>query len=552
MLIAPGSTFPAELYDVCVIGSGPAGLAIAFECERRGLDVAVLEAGTNKPSTDGDSFAATILNEAWHVPLPIGARQSFGGTSVSWGGLCVAMDSLDLARRAHVADSGWPIDFQELLDWEEPAATFLGCGEPRFRHDEPSWQPPVRINSSSVGRLARHWNLVGTYRKQLERSRRIHVRLGARVIALTPDAEGQRIVGVKIARRAGETLDGPRARMYVIAGGGLQSTALLLELQRQHPRALDGENGPLGRFYMGHVTGEIATIVFNNPADAADLLYQFDKDGIPKQRRLQFSDELQRAERLLNTAFTLRSPPLADSAHGSGALSLAYMASQIPKVTGFVKSRRFLNTASHARRSVISAHFANVLKRPHTTLVDACRLLLRTRIEKLPLVLLNRSGRYGLRYHAEQAPNPNSRVWLNQAAIANGGPELAIDFRYQDEDAQSVLRAHATLDRLLRASGRGYIEYWHPPEERLAAVFDEASDGYHQIGTTRMGADPRSSVVDPDCRVHGLSNLFVSSSSVFPTSAAANPTFTIVCLAQRLAFHLSQALAARAKAACVS
>ena len=63
------------------------------------------------------------------------------------------------------------------------------------------------------------------------------------------------------------------------------------------------------------------------------------------------------------------------------------------------------------------------------------------------------------------------------------------------------------------------------------------------MGTTRMHADPRRGVVDADCRVHGIANLYVAGSSVFPTSGAANPTLTIVALALRLAGHLRNRIA---------
>jgi len=66
--------------------------------------------------------------------------------------------------------------------------------------------------------------------------------------------------------------------------------------------------------------------------------------------------------------------------------------------------------------------------------------------------------------------------------------------------------------------------------------------GFHHLGTTRMAADPRAGVVDADCRVHGVANLYIAGSSVFPTGGCANPTLTIVALALRLADHLEAQL----------
>jgi choline dehydrogenase-like flavoprotein len=61
---------------------------------------------------------------------------------------------------------------------------------------------------------------------------------------------------------------------------------------------------------------------------------------------------------------------------------------------------------------------------------------------------------------------------------------------------------------------------------------------WHHMGTTRMHADPRQGVVDAQCRVHGIENLFIAGSSVFPTCGADMPTITIVALALRLAEHI--------------
>src|SRR5262249_13949724 len=102
-----------------------------------------------------------------------------------------------------------------------------------------------------------------------------------------------------------------------------------------------------------------------------------------------------------------------------------------------------------------------------------------------------------------------------------------------------VLRAHELLDDSLRRAGLGRLEFRDAPEARVTAILQQAKDGFHQIGTTRMASQPQDGVVDADCRVHGVENLYVASSSVFPRSSQANPTFPAVALALRLASHLA-------------
>jgi choline dehydrogenase-like flavoprotein len=129
---------------------------------------------------------------------------------------------------------------------------------------------------------------------------------------------------------------------------------------------------------------------------------------------------------------------------------------------------------------------------------------------------------------------------LTDGRDAFGLPRLRVDLRFSDIDTASVLRSHEIIDRELRRTGIGRLDYAYPEEERAAQVLAQSMDGYHQIGTTRMSDDPQSGVVDRDCRVHGTPNLFVASSSTFPTSGQANPTLLVAALSARLAGHLAR------------
>jgi choline dehydrogenase-like flavoprotein len=85
----------------------------------------------------------------------------------------------------------------------------------------------------------------------------------------------------------------------------------------------------------------------------------------------------------------------------------------------------------------------------------------------------------------------------------------------------------------------GRLEYWYPADKVRERVWEQAADGFHQVGTTRMGDDPATSVVDRELKVHGVENLYVASSSVFPTTGQANSTLLAVAFAVRLAERLA-------------
>jgi choline dehydrogenase-like flavoprotein len=164
---------------------------------------------------------------------------------------------------------------------------------------------------------------------------------------------------------------------------------------------------------------------------------------------------------------------------------------------------------------------------------------------KFPSVIVkSTAGHYSLDFHAEQEPCAVSRVGLSDERDALGMQRLLIDWRYTPQDVATVREAVRLLAEDIGSSGIGVFEY--DPASIEVEITRYGAYGGHHLGTTRMGTDPRSSVVDANCRVHGVDNLFIAGGSVFPTSSQANPTLTIVALAVRMAQHLrSTAVAER-------
>ncbi len=138
----------------------------------------------------------------------------------------------------------------------------------------------------------------------------------------------------------------------------------------------------------------------------------------------------------------------------------------------------------------------------------------------------------------EQAPNRNSRITLDDARDAFGLRRVKVDWRMLPIDRRTVVRGEEIIDAELRRMGIGSLVPL--PETEIEAWPDSLEGGWHQLGTTRMHADAEHGVVDPNSRVHGMSNLYIAGGSVFPTSGTAPPTLTIVALALRLAAHLKQ------------
>jgi choline dehydrogenase-like flavoprotein len=531
-----------RVFALCVIGAGPVGLSLALEAGGLGIDVLLVEAGPAAASrrlAGADPADVTIQHPPHHAALNEATSRGVGGTSRLWGGKCVPFEPIDFEERPYLPVSGWPIVYSELARWHESAAAYLQCGHD-FHNEDPAWRDLGRIEVCQQER----W------------SRRLFVadNLGARVladprIALLTDAtvtdlalgHGDTVSHAEV--RTGGTSVRVRARQFAIAGGGLKTTRLLLQMQRQRPVLLGGPGGPLGRHYAGHLTGSIADIVLSSAEEFRPLDLRRDADGSYVRRRFTATAEAQREQQLLNTAFYLSNPLFADHRHGNGALSALFLAMRAPLVGRqlALPETRQRNPGSGWRNYAV--HLGNVGRQPLRTVRDLTPVIRRRLFSAQRMsvfVVPNGRGVYALRYHAEQTCRPDNRVYLNDRQSTDGLLGVDVDFRYSDQDTDSIIRSHALLDEQLRAAGRGRLTYHMSAAERPAAVLAQARDGYHQVGTTRMSDDPATGVVDRNCRVHGLSNLFVASSSVFPTAGEANPTFTAVCLAVRLAHHLVQ------------
>ena len=158
------------------------------------------------------------------------------------------------------------------------------------------------------------------------------------------------------------------------------------------------------------------------------------------------------------------------------------------------------------------------------------------------------NGKLGLYaiVRAEQAPNPDSRVVLSLRKDILGMPLASLDWQFSELDKYSVKLLMETLKSEYQRLGWGDVKpaSWLSDDKQLWAIDPLISahpiGGYHHMGGTRMGDVPSSSVVNRDCRLHDSPNLYVASSSVFPTSGWANPTVTIMALSNRLGDHLAR------------
>ena len=536
--------------DVCIVGGGPVGLCLAYDLSRRGVSVVLFESGLRRPSRSQQALSeADIVCGHAHAPMSLAVCRALGGTSWLWGGRCVPLNALDFQPRPYVPDSGWPISESDVAPYHAEAARLLGCGPAAFAA-EPETGVGLENDTVRVDSLERWTSEPNTARcLRLETAPdALTIVLGATIVDLEFDDGGERVVGAVVAT-PGKRETFRSATTFVLACGGLETARLLLNVQARRPRLFGGGQGALGRYYMGHLSGRIADIHFADSTTGHLFDYRVDDLAITR-RRLTFSPSLLAAAELPNISFYPDNPSLADPGHRSGLLSAASLALAIP-----VFGRRLTAEAVRRRQAGLRprylSHLRNIaadLPATASALVGIVRQRLMTG-RRHPLFFLTRpDGRYPLHYHAEHMPHRDSRVRLNGETDALGLRRLTVDLRFSARDAEGIARAHRRLDEALRASRTGTLAFRTPEDERAGDILKQAGDGFHQMGLTRMAAAASDGVVDRDCRVFGVTNLFIAGTAVFRTSGEANPTFSAVALALRLSSHLG-ALLKRAGAA---
>ncbi len=530
--------------DIAIVGGGPAGLTIALELRNAGLSVLVLEAGEQKPGQGFvDAFHGQVAKNTGHPPLSLYRTRALGGTSTQWGGRCIPLRPQDLEVRPYVPWSGWPISYQELAAWYPKAATYCEIGTPefqagvalgsRYRPMVPSLPPDEVIDQDHLERFSSPTDFGRRYRRILAKARNIRVLVSATCNRIQRSPDGRGILGLCCAASPGHRFH-VTARYYVLAAGALETTRLMLT---NHIG-----NDLVGRFYMCHLEGKAAIAHF--PLKTPILHhYERDMNGVYLRRHFSIPAEIQRREKITNVSLRFEPPIIADPAHHNAILSAMWLSRTFlkPEYGRKLDSFGYRGAESAGSRALLKGHLHNV--------VSGMPLLGRFGMDwifrhvlarrKLPYVAVEgKIGKGGERsftldYTAEQMPTPDSRIKLSPERDAYGQPRLEVHWCASEGDVHGILQTHRLLAQRLQNHGAGRLEV-----DEEAILYGYNATGGHHIGTARMADSPSQGVVDRECRVFGIENLFVAGSAVFPTSGYANPTFTLVALAVRLAQRL--------------
>jgi choline dehydrogenase-like flavoprotein len=548
-MILDANTLPAGptlAADICIIGAGAAGITMAMELAGGRTEVLVLESGGLKAeAATQDLYAGSVVDERLHSPPDRYRQRRFGGTTTIWGGRCTPLDPIDLERRDYLPHSGWPIGLHDLTPYYPRANSLCEAGKFQYALAE-AFEPPQRpmidgfasenFTTDTLERFSCPTDFGARYGQRLRDARNVRVVLHANVTAVNLDESGTRVHGVTARTLRGREF-AVTANHFVMAAGGLEAARLLLVSRDVHSNGIGNQHDVVGRYYMCHLAGTMGALTIHRPLSGVWNGYDVSADGIYCRRRIALTAEAQRRERVGNFICRLHHPRITDPAHRNAILSSLYLAKfVIPYEYG-----KRLHGEERISWAAWLNHLRNVAAGPLDAAGFAWHMLKDRKLakRKFPSIIIKpKANLFSLDFHGEQQPNPSSRVTLAAATDALGMPRISIDWRYTAGDIETVGRAMSLLARDLRQNGVGDLKY--DPSSVENEITRYGAYGGHHIGTARMGNDPRESVVDANCRIHGMTNLFVAGTAVFPTSSQANPTLTVVALALRLADHLKR------------
>ncbi len=478
-----------------MIGAGAAGISLGLELAGGPFRVCLLESGGMDIDEATQALSKGRSSGRRYFPLDTSRTRAFGGSTNCWHGVCLPLEAEDFEARDWIPHSGWPFDRNELLPHYERALAI--CGLERVALEGGSWADESRpvLGDTSMGLETRDIQVAPTrfgsvHREAVTEAPNVDVYLHANAVDIELGRGERRVDRVRAVTLAGAGFT-VRSKLFVLAAGGIENPRLLLASNRQQTAGLGNQNDQVGRFFMEHPHVFSAGLLPSVPAERLALYYPaFRVGAVSVIGAWKVSAKLRRAEQIADGSHWLHERRETD-----------------------VFEQRLATTISEMDGGAPPGRSGTPTSRP---------------------------ARYVFASECEQVPNPASRITLANERDALGVQRVDLAWRLLPIDYRSALRSHQILAQHLGLAGVGRVQVlldaestdWPPGME----------GGRHHMGTTRMHVDPRHGVVDADGLVHGLKNLYVAGSSLFPTAGAANPTFTLVALALRLADRLKRLL----------
>lgn len=545
------SKFNGRCYDVCVIGTGPAGSSLVNSLRGSGLKTCVIESGERSVTPFSDRLRDVDSDGIFIKEYS--RERVLGGASTTWSGLSAPMDPIDFETRDWVPYSGWPITRDQLLPYYKRAAdefrfpklqNFLDdLGEARGgiedRLDWQELQEKLFLASDPVQNFGEEFT-------EVYESDDVDLLTGYTALKLDGDVGSGAAQYVTVGNADGDQKR-IEARTFVVACGGIENARLLLNSRFACPGGLGNDRDQVGRYFMNHPKNNYGCIKLTPPINELPRYFGFllPADELAGYFGLRVNERLQRELGVLNSyvrfqpAFNWSDNPSVEAAvlmmkDAKYAMRLfkRFNKDSVVRLRDYSETGDDSDDKNQRRGLWGRVKLLGTMARHAPAVADYAyhRVMNKKAIKISKIVLRN---------FMEMAPDPNNRVMLSERTDVFGMPLAKICHNVTELDKASLCAVHQAMANEVKRMKIGTLESNLRPGQDPWPINYDAS---HHLGATRMGHDPSTSVVDASLRLHSCPNVYMAGGSVLPTSGNANPTFTLVALSIRLAEELRSVL----------
>ncbi|MDB3897597.1 GMC oxidoreductase [Candidatus Pelagibacter sp.] len=473
-------------YDICIVGTGPAGLSVAKQLLGTDLKIVILESGGLEPEPEYQELNEGINSGPSYLSLDGSRLRCFGGAGKVWAGHCGPFKSDEFDKKSYVPLSGWPISYDDLKIYYKQAAEMLGISYEKFYNKdllgntfrEKSFNEFKRDNSFLAHEVyqfsnSKNRDFAEKYKTEFETSKNTDIIFHSTATELNLANNSVEVDSVSISDLSGISAL-VKAKIFVLACGALENPRILLASNKYYKKGIGNNTGFVGSCFMGHPGIENVAEVYKTDNKSC-----IDKNFTDKNYKVIFT---------------------TSSNKRSESKILRHNLSLTANNNFFNRKFSFFNLKCGINK------------------------------KKIP-------QSWNLAVALEQPPRMTNNLKLHDTKDALGMPKIDIFWDSMSKiEKDTVLESVKIMARELGILGTGKIKFKKEFLNGKSHIFDDPIT--HHIGTTRMSDNPQTGVVDKNCKVFGLSNLYISSSSVFTTSSIAHPTYTIIALSLRLGKYL--------------
>jgi choline dehydrogenase-like flavoprotein len=491
--------------DICIAGAGAAGISMALEWINTPYKIILLEGGGFEYDEQVQELYAGKTRGQRYFPLKSIRLHYFGGTTGHWAGWCAEFDEIDFKERDWVPRSGWPITLEDVKPFYPRAQKYVEVGPDNFSlahwQEKDATLKPLPFDENKV--WSKMWQFspptrFGTkYKDPIVNAKNIHLYTYANLVDITANENVSEIKEVTVKNYA-EKQHIIRAKFFILACCSVQNARILLSANKQAPKGLGNNYDHVGRYFMEHLEIKTGSLWITDPADVKLYMIEFGKTKA--RAELAISEKIQTQYKILN---------------GTSSLSPLELAMNEPA-------------------------FIEVWQDDKDAMNKTLKKFERD-VKPAKIDIPKGFKPYQLFTRMEQAPNPNSRITLDTERDSLGMPRAMLNWELTPLERNSLRIINTIIGQEAGRVSMGRVKvYDYLQDEKDESWPSFTGGGWHHMGTTRMGNDPKQSVVDANCKVHGIDNLYVAGSSCYVTAAAVNPTLTLIALTLRLSDHIKE------------